>query len=176
MAQPNPDAQWSLAVMAGVFALLGVAVGHLLTALAAWTDRKRRKNEMLLAKLDEMMVAFEHARGWCIEMSQANTLQALQEKPFVECGRIQALSILYFRDLETPLADYMNSLRTYYIWSVECLSSLGPNAELPIPLDAWLRMSDEYSEQTKRHCTTILECQQRLIAAMKSTADKLINC
>ncbi|MCX7425926.1 MAG: hypothetical protein NTW96_09955 [Planctomycetia bacterium] len=173
MAEPSPD-HWNAIIAAGSV-LSGVIVSQATSMFAAWLDRRRRKKGTLLAKLDEMMIALEQARNWWVRISQATTIRDLQASPLTECGRLQTLPILYFRHLETPVADYVNSLRTYYLWAIACLSRLGPNSELPIPLDTWLRMSDEHSEQTKQHCTTMLECQQRLILAMKATAHELLT-
>ena len=70
-----------------------MVVGHLLTMLATWLDRKRRRTEMLLSKLDDWTVAFDDARAWLTTLDQSMTLADVQAKPFLECARLQALTI-----------------------------------------------------------------------------------
>ncbi len=175
MAQPTPDFQYATALIAGGFAIGGLVVGHLLTRIDKWLDRKRARAEMLLSKLDDWTIAFDDARSWLATLDQSRTLADVQARPFLECARLQALTTLYFHDLERPVAEYMSSLRAYYIWIVQCVAALGPDGRLPTPLATWLRMSDERSSETQRQCSNILECQQRLVSAARRKAEGLLR-
>jgi hypothetical protein len=171
---PVSDCQYMTALIAGGFAIGGLVVGHLLTMFDTWLDRKHRRTEMLLSKLDDWTVAFGDARAWLMTLDQSKTLADVQAKPFHECARLQALTLLYFHDLELFVADYIDSVREYYLWIVKCMATLGPDGRLTIPLATWLRMSDQYESETQHHIGNLLECQQKLVAAAKRKAEKLL--
>jgi hypothetical protein len=173
--QPTPNCQYLDSLIAGGIAIAGIVVGHVLTMLTTWHDRKHKRTALLLSKLDDWTVALDDARGWLIAQEQSKTLADIQAKPFLGCDRLQALTILYFPDLEPFVANYMKSLKEYYLWIIECMVSLGPDGRLTIPLATWLRMSDQYSSQTQAHCDAIIECHKNLIEATQHLAQKLLG-
>ena len=51
-------------------------------------------------------------------------MEDIRANPLLDCARLQALTILYFRDMEPLVADYMQSLRNYYF--------MGSRAQYPL--------------------------------------------
>jgi len=171
MADPAPD--HLNAIIAAGSLLCGVLISQATSMFATKLDRKHRKHERLLAKLDEMMLAMDKPRDWYYSISKSTSISHARSLP-PDISRVQTLSILYFRELEQPVAAYAQSLAAYYVWVISCMSSLGPDASLPLPVDTWMRMSDQFSAQTEVHSAASMECQRRLIAAMKTTAQNLM--
>jgi hypothetical protein len=166
--------QW-LSVSSGVFALLGVAIGNAMTMIAAAFANKRRKNEMLLAKLDEMTTAYEQVRNWVLDISQETSLAAVQAKPLTGCARFQALTILYFPDLEPKAAKVVESLQGFYVWAVRQLVQLGPGAKIDMPFQVWVRMNPAMEAEADRYYQNLTRCQEELVVAMKSKAQQLLG-
>lgn len=174
MAQPSPDAEWSLAVIGGVFALLGVAVGHLLAMLAAWIDRRRRRNELLLSKLDELAVADQTIAHWLSQFRASATLLEMQSlHPSLPCLRIETLAVIYFPSLTQAVAKYTKALRSYYTWAIGQVPQLSRDGNLPHPLLWCLTLADKNSAE--RHHQEIELCHRSLAESVSIEAKRLLG-
>ena len=175
MAQP--DSQVTFAVIAGVFALLGVAVGHLLTMLAGWFDTKRKRNDLLLSKLDELAVEDRVLQTWLAELQTKESVLHVQAlNPELPCSKIEVLASIYFPRLTQPVAKYTQSLRAYYTWVFAVLPQL-PNVSndgrLPNPLSWCLARSDKAS--LERLLREIQSCRRTLADSVTSEARLLLR-
>jgi len=174
MAQPSPDAEWSLAVIGGVFALLGVAVGHLLTMLAAWIDRKRRRNELLLSKLDDLTSEHRAIADWLSNIRHTRTLLDLHKcHPEARLSRIEALALLYFESLQQPVGQYTAALRSYYTWAIGQVPQLSRDGNLPHPLLWCLTLADK--DSAERHHQEIELCHRSLAESVSIEAKRLLG-
>jgi hypothetical protein len=177
MPPSAPDAQLSLAMIAGIFALAGVAVGHLLTMLAAWRDRKRRRSDLLLSKLDELAVEDRVLQTWLAEFQTKETvLDAQALTPELPCSRMEVLASIYFERLKQPVAQYTQSLRAYYTWvfaTLPQLPNVSKDGRLPNPLLWCLARSDK--DSVERLLREIQSCRRTLSDSVTSEAKRLLG-
>lgn len=156
-------------------AILGALAGASSPLVMAKIERVRRRNSMLLGKLDEWMVALSEAQKWHLAINQFTTIEELRSHPLTECSRLQSLTILYFPELNEPVSVYMTALKEHYLWSVSCVASLGPAARLDFPLATWLLMSQDLSSRTTILCNAIQTSQTALIAVAQLQARHLLR-
>ena len=173
MTQLNPDIELSLAVITGVFALLGVAVGHLLAIFAAWLDRKRRRNELLLAKLDDLAAEDQTILHWRSQIRETRNLLELQSlDPQLPCSRIESLTVIYFPALKQPVAQYTAALRSYYSWCVQQVPAFSADGTFPRPLH-WSLIFHNKTE-AERHTTEMRNCHSIFAESVASEAQRLL--
>lgn len=168
------DYNWISPIIAGVIALLGVAVGHLLTMIAAWLERKRRRNELLLSKLDELTVEIQLLVRWMNDINQSDTIYKMQElHPSHACYRAEALAHLYFQHLIPEVSQYMEALRNYYTWALQRVPEFSSDTTLPRPFLVCLHSLDKSS--TTAYLADIDKRHGEFAKAVASEAKRLLR-
>ncbi len=172
------DFQVTLAVIAGIFALLGVAMGNLLAMLAGWFDRKWKRNELLLSKLDELATEDRVLQHWLkADFQMKESVGACQAcDPELPCSKMEVLTSIYFPQLRQPVANYTQSLRAYYTWVFQVLPQI-PNVSndgrLPNPLSWCLTRYDK--DSVERHLREIQSCRRTLADSVSREAKLLLR-
>lgn len=174
MELPDPPSFDWIPVLVGLFSLLGVAIGHLLSMLSAWFARKRQRREMLLSKLDLLTSEVQTIVHWQLQCYQTQNLTLMQSlHPSLPCCRIGALAALYFPQLEQPVARYTEALQSYYNWSVQQVPNFSKDGTFPHPLLWCLHLHDP--DTAKRHTDEIQSRQNELATAVALEAKRLLN-
>jgi len=170
----STGSELSLAVIAGVFALLGVAVGHLLTMLSGWLDRKRQRKQLLLAKLDDLAAEDQTILRWLSQIREAASLLEMQRlHPSLPCQKIDALAVLYFPALTQAVSRYTVALRAYYTWAVAQVPKFSTDGSFQHPLLWCLHLSDKDAAE---RCSVEIEDRHReLAAAVAAEASRLLG-
>jgi hypothetical protein len=175
---PDPAVQLSLQWIAGIFALFGVVVGQILLMFSAWSERKHRRKELLLSKLDELAMEDRALQHWLkADFQTKESVVACQAcDPELPCSKIEVLSSIYFERLKQPVSNYTQSLRSFYKWAFEVLPQL-PNVSndgrLPNPLSWCLARHDK--DSFERHLRDIQSCRRTLSESVSTEAKRLLG-
>jgi hypothetical protein len=172
MPGPSPD-HWD-----ALIAVVGVALGSVLSlagaAFVAWRERKYRRHDRLLAKLDELAVEDQTVLRWLSQFRACQTMLEMQLlPPSLPLSRMESLAALYFDRLKQPVAKYSAVLRSYNTWAFSQVSKFSKDGNLPHPLLWCLTISDK--ESLERHHQNIQSCHKTLADSVVAEAKLLLE-
>lgn len=125
------------AIIAASAVLAGVIVSQGISIFSAWLDRKRRRNELLMTKLDELLGGALVCLQWLKDFHNCTSLRHAQSLPSsIPCHQIESLAILYFHHLLPTVRRYTASLRSHYSLAMRSMPDefpIDPPAVRPLP-------------------------------------------